>query len=50
MYRGPAHNEKVESGVVVGLFLRAMGICGSEYLEDEFNHMMQVFSGLHYHD
>ena len=45
-----AHNEKVKSGVVIGLFLRAFRVCRTltEYLEDEFNHVIEAFKGLHY--
>ena len=43
-----AHSEKVKSGVVIGLFLRALRICSPEYLEDEFNHVIEAFKRLHY--
>ena len=43
-----AHSEKVKSGVVIGLFLRALRICSPEYLENEFNHVIEAFKRLHY--
>ena len=43
-----AHSEKVKSGVVIGLFLRALRICSPEFLEDEFTHVIEAFKRLHY--
>ena len=43
-----AHSERVKSGVVIGLFLRALRICSPECLDDEFNHIIQAFRKLHY--
>ena len=43
-----AHSERVKSGVIIGLFLRALRICSPEYLDDEFNHVIEAFKRLHY--
>ena len=43
-----AHSERVKSGVIIGLFLRALRICSPEFLDDEFKHVIQAFKRLHY--
>ena len=43
-----AHSDRVKSGVVIGLFLRALRICSPEYLEDEFKTIIAAFKRLHY--
>ena len=38
----------MKSGVVIGLYLRALRICSPEYLDEEFERIIQAFKRLHY--
>ena len=43
-----AHSERIKSGAIIGLFLRALRICSPEYLEDEFNTIINTFKRIQY--
>ena len=43
-----AHSEKIKSGAIIGLFLRALRICSPEYLEEEFGTIITAFKRLQY--
>ena len=43
-----AHSDRVKSGIVIGFFLRALRVCDKEYLNDEINHIFEVFEKLKY--
>ena len=43
-----AHSQRVKSGVVIGVFLRALRICSEELLQDEVNFIMISFLKLKY--
>ena len=34
-----AHSDRVKSGIIIGFYLRACGICSDEYLEEELAHL-----------
>lgn len=43
-----AHSDKIKSGVIIGFFLRAIRICSTEFVEDEFQYIMECFQKLGY--
>ena len=43
-----AHSLRTMSGTVIGFFLRAFRICSAEYLEEEINHIFDIFRNLKY--
>lgn len=42
------HSDRVKSGLVIGEFLRAKRICSREFLEEEFNNIIETFLQLKY--
>ena len=42
------HNQRIKTGVLIGFFLRAYRVCSSIYLEEELNHIIDMFSKLKY--
>ena len=42
------HNNSTKRGIIIGLYLRALRICSSKYLNDEFNHIENSFLNLLY--
>ena len=43
-----AHSEKVKSGIIIGFFLRAFRICSAEFVDEEVNHIFEIFIELGY--
>ena len=43
-----SHSRRVKQSVVVGFFLRAYRVCSPEFLDTEFQNIMQAFSKLEY--
>ena len=42
------HNNNTKRGIIIGFSLRALRICSSKYLNDEFNYMENTFLNLLY--
>ena len=42
------HNNNTKRGIIIGFYLRALRICSSKYLNDEFNHIENSFLNLQY--
>ena len=43
-----AHDTRTKSGVLLGFFLRALRICSSDFLENEFEYITETFRKLKY--
>ena len=42
------HNNNTKRGIILGFYLRALRICSSKYLNDEFIHIENSFLNLQY--
>ena len=43
-----AHSDRTKSGVIIGFFLRAIRICSPEYLQNEYEYIVNSFQELGY--
>ena len=43
-----AHSARTKSGIAIGFFLRAFRICSDEHLDEEINHIFDIFQNLKY--
>lgn len=42
------HSDKIKSGIMMGFYLRALRICGHQYLPKEETHIENTFKNLQY--
>ena len=42
------HDQNIKRGILIGFFLRALRICSKEFLEEEFQFIVNIFSELKY--